>query len=310
MTLADQSVELRIDCRNELGETPLWCRDASRLYWIDVVKPGRLFFWQASTDQVDFWDFPDLVTGVDLMDDGGLLVRGTSEIVRFDPVTREAQRIFALPDASGLTRFNDGHCDRAGRLWVGTMPNNLGDAAGEGVSAPTGQIWTIADDMSARCIDAHLGCPNAICWSPDDSAFYIADSSDGWLYAYRFECDSGTISQRRPLFRSETLGIPDGAAVDQEGYIWNARWGAGVLIRISPQGRLDRSVRLPVSQPTACCFGDDDLRTLYVTSARYALSSQQLAVQPFAGGVFSFRVEVAGLPLPAFRASTPHYQHS
>jgi sugar lactone lactonase YvrE len=92
--------------------------------------------------------------------------------------------------------------------------------------------------------------------------------------------------------------------VDQEGCLWNARWGAGMLIRISPAGHLDRTVRLPVSQPTACCFGDADLRTLYITTARYGLSPGQLATEPVAGGVFSLRVEVPGLPLPAFRAST------
>jgi sugar lactone lactonase YvrE len=118
--------------------------------------------------------------------------------------------------------------------------------------------------------------------------------------------------QRRPFFYSDALGIPDGAAVDQQGYLWNARWGAGVLIRISPAGRLDRTVGLPVSQPTACCFGDDDLRTLYITTARYGLSRERLAMEPLAGGVFSLRVDVAGLPLPAFRtpASPIHSGHA
>jgi sugar lactone lactonase YvrE len=260
-----------------------------------------VFFWKTRTGAVDFWEFPELVTGIDLMGDGGFLVRGTCDIVRFDPVTHQTQRLFTLPDGSGSSRFNDGHCDRAGRLWVGTMSNNL-LAGATGVAASAGHIWCIGDGK-ARSIDAQLGCPNAICWSPDYRTFYIADSGNGWLYAHPFEEDTGTLMQRRPFFYSGALGIPDGAAVDQQGYLWNARWGAGVLIRISPAGRLDRSVRLPVSQPTACCFGDDDLRTLYITTARYGLSRERLAMEPLAGGVFSLRVDVAGLPLPAFRTS-------
>ena len=89
MTSVDTAIELRIDCRNELGETPVWCADASTLYWIDVTAPGRVFFWKTRTGAVDFWEFPDLVTGIDLMGDGGLLVRGTCDIVRFDPVTHQ-----------------------------------------------------------------------------------------------------------------------------------------------------------------------------------------------------------------------------
>ena len=199
MTSSD-AIELRIDCRNELGETPLWCAEASTLYWIDVTAPGRVFFWNTGTDAVDFWEFPELVTGIDLMDDGGLLVRGTNDIIRFDPVTRRQQRLFTLPDVSGLSRFNDGHCDRAGRLWVGTMSNNLHPGA-TGIAASAGQIWCIGEGR-ASSIDAHLSCPNAICWSPDYRTFYIADSGNGWLYAHRFDDDTGTLMQRRPFFSS------------------------------------------------------------------------------------------------------------
>ena len=308
MTSSDSEVELRIDCRNELGETPVWGSDGSTLYWIDVTAPGRVFFWKTRRDQVDFWEFPELVTGIDPMDDAGLMVRATSEIVRFDPATRRTQQLFALPDTSGASRFNDGHCDRAGRLWVGTMVNNF-SAAGAGVAASAGQIWCIGHGKTTA-IDAQLGCPNAICWSPDYRTFYIADSTNGWLYAHSFDEDTATLGPQRPFFFDGALGIPDGAAVDQEGYLWNARWSAGVLIRVSPRGQLDRTVRLPVSQPTACCFGDADMRTLYITSARYGLSDRQLATEPLAGGVFSLRVDVPGLPLPAYRTSAIPINHS
>jgi sugar lactone lactonase YvrE len=184
------------------------------------------------------------------------------------------------------------------------MSNNLlaGAAGGASAACSAGQIWCIGDGRSSA-IEAQLGCPNAICWSPDYRTFHIADSGNGWLYAHTFEEDTGSLMPRRPFFYNSALGIPDGAAMDQQGYLWNARWGAGMLIRISPAGFLDRSIRLPVSQPTACCFGDEDLRTLYITTARHGLSHEQLAMEPLAGGVFSLRVDVAGLPLPSFSAS-------
>jgi len=198
-------------------------------------------------------------------------------------------------------RFNDGHCDRAGRLWVGTMENNISEE-GEAlsISRNCGQIWAISRD-SATATDARLGCPNAMCWSPDGGTFYVADSCDGWLYRYRFDEAAGTISDRKPFCRLEDLSIPDGAAVDSEGYLWNARWGAGVIARIAPDGRLDRLVRVPASQPTACCFGGQDLRTLFVTSARFGLPEDKLRAEPYAGGVFAIPVEVAGLELATFR---------
>jgi len=148
--------------------------------------------------------------------------------------------------------------------------------------------------------DEHFGCPNALCWSPDGDTLYVADSCDGWLYAYRFNLADASVSQRRRFCRLDGLGIPDGAAVDAEGYLWNARWGAGAVARISPAGALDRVIHLPTIQPTACCFGDPDRRTLYVTSARFGLSEERLRAEPMAGGIFSIRVDVPGIELPPF----------
>lgn len=299
----DQLPELKVDCRNELGEMPLWCQATATLYWIDVTRPGRIFFWQPATDSVDFWDFPDLVTGLNLTSDGELLVHSRREILIFSPSTCDTQRIFSLPSEPESMRLNDGHCDHAGRLWVGSMPDNLLEQPHVTTDAEaTGRIWAI-DASDVRSYDASLGCPNAICWSPDGATFYVADSCDGWLYAYRFDCDTGTLSDRRAFFRGESLGVPDGAAVDTDGYIWNARWGAGVVIRISPEGELDRVVPVPTLRPTACCFGDHDLRTLYLTSARYGLDSKTLSDDSEAGGLFALRVDVPGMALPTFQSN-------
>jgi len=298
--MAEQFAELRIDCRNALGEMPVWSPHSGTLYWIDVVKPGRIFHWHTATNRVDFWKFGDLVTGIDLVSGGDLLVRSTTEVFRFDPKTGRTSPVFSLPVSQVRMRFNDGHCDRAGRLWVGTMENNLrDDGKPVAITQFVGQVFAI-EGRVATSVDTHLGCPNAICWSPDGSTFYVADSCDGWIYAYSFDCALGTISSRRPFCHLSGLGIPDGAAVDCDGYIWNARWGAGAVARISPKGQLDRIVRIPASQPTACCFGGDDLRTLYVTSARFAIASNELKAQPYAGGIFAIPVQVAGLAQPEF----------
>ncbi len=303
--MTEDRATLRVDCRNELGEAPLWCKASETLYWVDVVKPGRVFHWNMSDGHIDFWHFDDLVTGLNLIEGGGLLVHGKNRILRFDPRTAETFPVFSLPDSGPPMRFNDGHCDQAGRLWVGTMQNNISDAGTAlDIVDRNGEICVITA-ASSRRIDARLGCPNAICWSPDGGTFYVADSCDGWLYSYRFDGIAGTISDRRRFCHLDGFGIPDGAAVDCDGYLWNARWGAGAVVRIDPDGVLDRVVRLPVSQPTSCCFGDEDRRTLFITSARFALSSQKLGVEPFAGGVFSIRVEVAGMELSKFGADAP-----
>jgi sugar lactone lactonase YvrE len=292
---------LILDCRNELGEMPVWCARSATLFWIDVTHPGRLFHWRTRDDAVDFEQFEDLITGVVRHTNGNLLVAGTSKIFEFAPATLRSKTLFSLPADQDGHRFNDGGCDGAGRLWIGSMQNNLAPdiRAGEEL-APTGRIYCVSEAAPARSFEAALICPNALCWTSDNQTFYVADSGTGWIYSFDFDLDHGTIDRRREFCRLEGLGIPDGAAVDAQGYIWNARWGAGAVARISPTGQLDRIVTVAASNPTACCFGGSNLETLYVTTARYGLSRSQLAGQPFAGGVFAIDTGVPGLDKPAF----------
>jgi sugar lactone lactonase YvrE len=233
--------------------------------------------------------------------DERLLLAGERQIWTLDRRGQGLSLVYTLPSDQPLHRFNDGAVDVAGRFWVGSMPNNLVEPIR---SAPhleaTGRMFVIASDGSSRSFEAQFGCPNAICWSPEGTVMYVADSVSQWIYAHDFNAASGELGRRRLFCRLDGLGIPDGAAVDSEGYIWNARWGAGVVARIDPAGRLAQTVELPVTNPTACCFGGPGGQDLYVTSARYGLSDEQLARETIAGGVFAIATTTRGLSTNLF----------
>jgi sugar lactone lactonase YvrE len=169
------------------------------------------------------------------------------------------------------------------------MENNLVDRE---TDEPLGRVGSILCVTAAGVVsrfDEQLGCPNAVAWSPDGSTFYFADSMDGWIYASDFDEEAGNFSRRRPFFAAPDMGVPDGAAVDAEGYVWNARWGAGCVIRIAPDGTVDRVVDVPATFVTSCVFGGVDRKTLYITSAQNGDDN------PSAGGVFTLRTSVAGM---------------
>jgi sugar lactone lactonase YvrE len=84
--------------------------------------------------------------------------------------------------------------------------------------------------------------------------------------------------------------------VDSVGCIWVALCFGGVVRRYTPNGRLDTTVRLPVTMATSCAFGGDGYRTLYVTTGRSALPDEERRRQPLAGSVFSTEPGVDGLP--------------
>ncbi|MDC6636345.1 SMP-30/gluconolactonase/LRE family protein, partial [Leclercia adecarboxylata] len=118
------------------------------------------------------------------------------------------------------------------------------------------------------------------------------------IWAFDYDPDSGTPTGRR-LFVDmlDHPGRPDGAAVDADGCYWICGNDAGLIHRFTPDGRLDRSLAVPVKKPTMCAFGGSRLDTLYVTSIR---PGGDLSDQPLAGGVFALNPGVTGLEEPAF----------
>jgi sugar lactone lactonase YvrE len=130
---------------------------------------------------------------------------------------------------------------------------------------------------------------------------YFADSHLRTIFAYEFDIDSGTIGGRREFASMDSIpGVPDGSSVDSEGFLWNAVFDGGCLVRYAPDGRTDRVVPLPVSRPSACTFGGPDLATLFVTTARFRLPPEKLATESYAGGLLGIDVGVKGLPEPFF----------
>ncbi len=130
----------------------------------------------------------------------------------------------------------------------------------------------------------------------------MADSRAEAVYAYDFDLDAGTISNRRIFFSTREIeGRCDGATVDAEGYYWCALVHGGQVARVDPAGRFDRFIDLPVKHPTMCTFGGPALDVLYVTSAASMVPEAERSGAPYAGALFAIHgLDVRGLPEPMF----------
>jgi sugar lactone lactonase YvrE len=191
-------------------------------------------------------------------------------------------------------RFNDARVDSRGSLWAGTMRSNVGPAGQDlDVKFTGGVLYRIDPNGSVSEWKREVGISNTVAWSPDRKTFYFGDSPANVIYSFDYNAQTGAISGERTFFAGHPQGLPDGSAMDAEGFLWNARASGGCLIRIAPDGRVDRTVELPTSNPTTCTFGGPNLKTLYITSAR---SANQLS-----GSVFAMEVEVGGIPEGRFQ---------
>ncbi len=288
----DPRVECVLPWAAYLGEGPLWDPEHKRLVWVDILAPAVHVF-DPDNGHNETVTLPRLVGSVALRRDGGFiaLTQDGLETLELEsgvlsPVSNPEAHI---PE----NRFNDAKCDRAGRLWAGSMPL---DAA-----TPTGGLYRFDADGTWERVDSGFSVSNGLDWSPDDRTFYFVDTGPGIIYAYDFDVSAGKISRRREFARvAPEDGRPDGLTVDVEGYVWCAIWDGWCVRRYAPNGRLDREIGLPVPRPTSCVFGGEKLETLFITSARIRLPERSLVDAPLSGGVFAFEPGVRGLPAGRF----------
>jgi L-arabinonolactonase len=157
-------------------------------------------------------------------------------------------------------------------------------------------------DLRLTTLFGKVACANGICFSPDGSVMYFADTPARTIWAFDYDVDAGTPSNRRVLVdMRDQPGRPDGSCVDADGFIWNAQWNGHRVVRYAPDGRVDRVVPVPVLNPTCVAFGGSDLGTLYITTARYLMSADQLAAEPMSGGLFCDVPGMKGLPEVKFK---------
>ena len=263
--------------------------------------------WLASQKQLTQWQLPQMLACMAAWSGrSGSWVAGLEdgiyEVTAANNTDRAAVQVLAqVEHALPGMRFNDGRCDRQGRFLAGTMYMDM--AAAQAV----GKVYRFSgDDLVQRsATDLQLGpliTPNGMAFSPDGRTMYLSDShpSSQLVWAFDYDTETGTPSNRRVFVDMKPLpGRPDGAAIDADGCYWICGNDAGMVHRFTPDGRLDRSLTVPVKKPAMCAFGGPALDTLYVTSIRP--DGVDLTDQPLAGGVFALHPGVQGLEEPAFR---------
>lgn len=291
-TAAD--IRVVVDGRFTVGESPIWDAPRRRLWFVDIQ--GRcVHACDEDGGALRAWPLPDLVTALAVRAAGGLVLTLRKTFAFFDPATGQLDRLADPEPERPGNRFNDGKCDRQGRLWAGTMGEVEWQAA-------TGALYRFAAADAITRMHDRVICSNGTGWSPDGRTMYHTESFRYAIFAFDFDPLDGSIGNRRVFAQLDPAagGFPDGLTVDAEGGVWSAQPVYGRLVRYDPAGRIERLIALPVSRGTSCIFGGDNYRTLFVTSATETLTAAQRAEEPLAGAVFAFEPGVAGLPETPF----------
>lgn len=283
-------VELAARRENILGEGPLWDATRGRLYWVDI-RAKRIEWLEPDSGAEGRYDLEARASALALRAGGGLLVAADHGVWSLDLHTGAFERRVSFEADKPRNRTNDGGMGADDRFWFGTMDDDAEPGCGA--------LYALAPDWRLEVMRQGIGIPNGIVSTADCSTLYVADSLEQVIWRHHIQ--QGALCEPSRFFstRGEML-TPDGAALDEEGCLWSAQWDGACVLRLAPDGAVERRVDMPVSRPTACAFGGRERTTLYVTSARDGLSAAQLAREPLAGSVFSIETGIAGVEYPQF----------
>ena len=273
-----------------LGEGALWDAAGKRVWFVDI-KGRRIHCCAADGGERRSWPAPQQIGFIVPIAGGGFACALSDGLYRFDAASGSFSPLHPVEEDLPANRFNDGHVDAEGRLWFGSMD--------DGESAASGALYRF-DGAGVEQVDSGYVITNGPAISPDARTLYHTDTLAKLVYAFDLAPDGG-IDRKRVFATLGGAGHPDGMAVDAAGHLWVASFGGWRIDRFAPDGRLVGAVRFPCSNITKLAFGGGDLRTVYVTTARKGLSQFDLAQQPLAGGLFTFRSKTPGLPPHALR---------
>jgi xylono-1,5-lactonase len=274
-----------------LGEGPIW--DAARgCLWFVDIKGHKLHRFDPATGESRAFAAPEEPGWVIPLADGTLMVGAKAGLHRFEGDD------FALlhpvePDLPG-NRLNDAAVHPDGSVWLGTMDNAEEAASGGYYRLSDGRLTALGADP--------MVITNGPAFSPDGGTVYFVDTLERAILAAPVGADGHPGEARLFARIDDGLGYPDGPVVDSEGALWVGLFGGWGVARFAPDGTFLGRVEFPVANVTKIAFGGDDLTTVYATTARKGLSDAELAAQPAAGDLFTFTVDVPGVP-PGYPAA-------
>jgi sugar lactone lactonase YvrE len=275
------------------GEGAVWHAEHQAVYWSDINR-FLIHRFMPADHLVRTWFFEEPVTALTLTDRAETLavVLG-SGVILWNPETDERSDPLFRLRGWPTVRLNDARADPRGSLWMGSMRNNVNTDGSSGVAGGRdGKLFRLDPDGQITVWRENLGVANTLAWSPDRQRFYFADSLANTIWSYDYNLQTGEIANEQPFFKDFERGLPDGSTIDSQGYLWNCRFFGSCVVRVLPDGMIDRVIEMPVKNITTCTFGGTDLKTLYITTAR----AEAPPGDRLAGSLYTIETDVAGQP--------------
>lgn len=280
--------------REVLGESPVWDKETSSLFWVNVVGK-ELYRYHTKLGKLSKFELPQCISSITLKTNEEAIITLEDGYYRFNLVTEELQLIQHVEQELTDNRFNDGKCDARGRFFAGTMSKRMiHDQAA---------LYCLHNDFTVEQKLQSMTLSNGIAWTKDSSYMYLIDTLKHAVYQFDYNIDHAQLTNQKVAidFQHEE-GVPDGMTIDEEGMLWIAHWGGAKISRWNPTTSTKLSeISIPALNVTSCTFGGDKLDELYITTALDNMTEEQLEQYPLSGQTLKLKMDIRGQETNRFR---------
>lgn len=264
-------------------EGPIWHPTEKHLRFSDIIG-NSIYQWNTTDGLQDIRPNSHLANGNTYDKQGRMLTchHASSRVTRAEP--DGATTIIAshydgkqlnspndiVVKSDGMIYFTDPTSGREARVGI-PRPRDLPYSGVYRVHPDTHELTLLVDDFAK---------PNGLCFSLDEKQLYVNDTARFHIRVFDVK-DDGTLANGRVWAETtgNGAGVPDGMKFDSAGILFSC--GQGGIHVFAPDATCLGVILMP-EQVTNFCWGDDDLRSLYITGITT---------------VYRLRMQVAGLPL-------------
>jgi len=289
-----KKANLLFDAKATLGEGPVWDWKKKLLFWVDI-EGCKLYSYNPSNGEKLRWNFDGMLGAAVPTVSGKMLLALESGLASFDLDAKKLNWHYVLENNDADMRYNDGKVSLNGNFWIGSMHKQF--------HPKTGNLYCVTADFRTSIQVPRTTISNGMAWTSNHEKFYFTDSPTHQIRSYDFDIATGQLSNEKvAITTAEDFGTPDGMCIDADGMLWVAHWGGGCVRRWNPNtGKVLEQIDVPAPHVASCCFGGEELKTLYITTARSGLKKEQLKEFPLSGGLFKFQPNVSGKGIHYFK---------
>lgn len=279
MPSISENAVLAYKIESQLGEGSFWNYKTQKLYWVDI-EGKLLHIYDPETNVNTSFPTPSKIGTVVPKNSEEAVVALQDGVYIMNTNSGELSLLSDIENDKPENRFNDGKCDPSGRLWVGSMA--LDEAK------YSGNLYVMDESGKTELKIDSVTISNGIVWSSNQKTMYYIDTPTDKIKAFDFDNTNGNISNERVVVEvNDSLGYPDGMAIDEENMLWVGMWNGNAVIRFDPNsGKILSKINVPAHNVTSCAFGGKNLDTLYITTASVDMTPEEHAKFPLAGSLF------------------------